>query len=129
MKLSEIQRILRAEILVDAGKMDKEVEMAFGADLMSDILAMCQEQTLLLTGLTHVQVIRTAQVSDLAAIIFVRGKRPGAEVIELAEKTGIPLLLCKLTMYEAAGLLFSAGLPGINRDREPHRGIEGGGQN
>jgi predicted transcriptional regulator len=122
-KLSEIQRILRAEVLVDAGKLEKEVEMAFGADLMSDILAMCREQTLLLTGMTHIQVIRTAVVSDLAAIIFVRGKRPGPEVIELAEEAGIPLLLCKLTMYEAAGLLFGAGLSGINRDQEPHRGI------
>ncbi|NLJ33557.1 MAG: hypothetical protein GX349_03055 [Firmicutes bacterium] len=128
MKLSEVHRILRAEILVDAGKMDKDVEMAFGADLMSDILAMCQEQTLLLTGMTHIQVIRTAEVSDLAAIIFVRGKRPGPEIIALAKEIGIPLLLCKLTMYEASGLLFSAGLSGIHRDQEPHRRLKGGGK-
>ena len=123
MKLSKVQRILRAEVLVDAGKLDKEVEMAFGADLMSDILAMCQEQTMILTGMTNLQVIRTAEMSDLAAVVFVRGKKPDQEIIELAKKIGLPLLCSKLTMYESSGLLFSAGLPGINRNEEPHRGI------
>lgn len=127
MKLLEVQRILRADVLVDAHKLDNEVEMAFGADLMSDILAMCREHTMILTGMTNIQVIRTAEMSDLAAIVFVRGKMPGQEIVAMAEEIGIPLLCTKLTMYEAAGLLFSAGLSGINRGAEPHRRIVAGG--
>jgi predicted transcriptional regulator len=123
LKLSEVQRILGASVLVDAYKLDKEVEMAFGADLMSDILAMCREHTMILTGMTNIQVIRTAEMSDLAAVVFVRGKEPGQEVIEMAESIELPLLSTKLTMYEAAGLLYSAGLSGINKDVEPHRRI------
>lgn len=125
MKLSEIQRILAAEVLADAGKMDKEIEMAFSADMISDILLMCREQTLLLTGMAHLQVIKTAEICDLAAVVFVRGKRPEREVIELAEQKGIPVLLSKLTLYESSGLLFRAGLPGISLSEEPHGRVYG----
>jgi len=125
LKLSEIQQILEAEVLVAAGNMDQEIEMAFSADLISDILVMCREHTLLLTGMAHMQVIKTAEICDLAAVVFVRGKRPGQEVIDLAEKKGIPVLLSRLTMYESSGLLFSAGLPGISKkNRTSQEGLE-----
>ena len=116
MKLAQIQKILKAEVLVDTGKQDAEIEMAFSADLISDVLLMCREQALLLTGMTHVQIIKTAEICDLAAIVFVRGKRPGPEAIALAEEKGIPLFSSPLTMYEASGILFSAGLPGVARN-------------
>ncbi|HAP31952.1 MAG TPA: hypothetical protein DCQ14_02700 [Firmicutes bacterium] len=125
MKLAQIQKILEAEILVDAGKMDEEIGMAFSADLISDILVMCREQALLLTGMTHIQLIKSAEICDLGAVAFVRGKRPGPEVVALAEQKGIPLLASRLTMYEASGLLFSAGLPGLSRHAETPR--EGSG--
>lgn len=114
MKLSEIQMILSAELLTNAGKMDKEIERAFSADMISDILLISKEHTLLLTGMVNVQVIKSAEICDLAAVVFVRGKRPEPEVIELAEEKGIPVLLSSLTLYESSGLLFSAGLPGIS---------------
>lgn len=116
MKLAEVQQILRAEVLVGADKLDREIEAAFSADLISDMLAMCRAQALLLTGVTHVQVVKTAEICDLVAIVFVRGKRPGPETIALAQEKGMPLLLCYLTMYESSGLLFHAGLPGNSRD-------------
>jgi len=120
LKLLKIQQILEAEILVEADNMDKEIRVAFSADLISDVLAMCCEQALLITGMTHVQVIKAARICDLSAVVFVRGKRPGPEVIELAKHNGIPVLLSRLTMYEASGLLFSAGLSGINQISDPH---------
>ena len=63
---------------------------------MSDVLAFTKERTLLLTGLTNIQVIRTAELSDLAGLVFVRGKLPGAEVINLAQTKGMPLLTTNL---------------------------------
>lgn len=119
LKLAHIQQILQAEVLAGAGSLDREVEMAFSADLISDILVMCKEHTLLLTGMTHIQIIKTAEICDLAAVVFVRGKRPGPEAIALAAQNGVPLLLSRLTMYESAGLLYCAGLPGINRNPDP----------
>jgi predicted transcriptional regulator len=121
LKLAQIQKILEAEVLLDAGKMDEEIEAAISADLISDILLMRREQTLLLTGMTHIQLIKTAELCDLAAVVYVRGKRPGPEVVAFAAQKGIPLFSCRLTMYEASGLLFSAGLPGLTRSLENPR--------
>ncbi|HWR40949.1 MAG TPA: DRTGG domain-containing protein [Patescibacteria group bacterium] len=110
MKLSEVQRMLQAEVICGQEWLEKEAESACGADLMSDVLAFTKERTLLLTGLTNVQVIRTAELSDLLAVLFVRGKRPGQDVVELAMAKNIPLLVVDCTMYEACGILFSMGL-------------------
>ena len=110
MKLFEIQRMLQAEVVCGQEWLDAEAESACGADLMSDVLAFTKERTLLLTGLTNVQVIRTAEMSDLVAVLFVRGKRPGPDVVEMAAAKSIPLLLVDCSMYEACGILFSMGL-------------------
>lgn len=124
LKFSKIQQILEAEILVEAENMDKEIGAAFSADLISDVLAMCCERALLITGMTHVQVVNAAGICDLAAIVFVRGKHPAPEVIELAKNKGIPVLFSRMTMYQASGLLFSAGLSGINRISNPRCSLQ-----
>ena len=79
---------------------------------MSDVLAFTHAGTLLLTGLTNPQVVRTAEMSGIQAIVFVRGKYPPPETIRLAEQKGIPLLASRYTMYETCGRLYQAGLPG-----------------
>lgn len=116
MKISEVKRILNAEVLCGDQLMENEVSYAFGSDLMSDVLAFVKGKTLLLTGLTNQQVIRTAEMADLRAIVFVRGKKPGADIVKLAVENSIVLLLAKDTMYTASGKLYSNGLEGVSID-------------
>ncbi|MGE5598606.1 MAG: DRTGG domain-containing protein, partial [Bacteroidota bacterium] len=82
---------------------------------MSDVLAFTKERTLLLTGLTNPQVVRTAELVDLCGLVFVRGKRPPEEVVELAREKGLPILLTENPLYETCGILYAAGLPGCRR--------------
>jgi predicted transcriptional regulator len=110
--LREVQKILDAEVLVGADKLDMDVHTAFAADLMSDVLAFADSGCLLLTGLTNPQVIRTADVLDIAAIILVRGKRPPPETIRAAAEKKIPLLSTKYIMFESAGRLYAKGIVG-----------------
>ena len=112
MKLREVQEILKADIIVGEEKLDMEIKTAFGADLMSDVLAFAKAGSLLLTGLTNTQVIRIANVLDIAAIILVRGKKPSAETIELAEDLQIPILTTKYILFETAGRLYAKGIVG-----------------
>ena len=56
MRLDEAQKILEAEIVVDANLQSIEVEMGCGADLMSDVLSFAKKDALLLTGLTNTRV-------------------------------------------------------------------------
>lgn len=115
MLLREACRLLAAEVIWGEECLEIPIETACGADLMSDVLAYTKGQTLLLTGLTHVQVVRTADISDLAAIVFVRGKRPDAAVVALAAARRIPLLLTELTLFESCGILFAHGVKGCAR--------------
>ncbi len=111
MKLSEVVTIIDGRIITANPNPDLQVAMGCGADLMSDVLAFTHDGTLLLTGLTNSQVVRTAEMAGIRAIVFVRGKIPPSETIALAEERGIPLIASKYTLFETSGRLFEAGLP------------------
>jgi hypothetical protein len=115
MELREVQRILEAVVISADGLDGVEVEMACGADLMSDVLAHIKEGALLLTGLANPQAVRTAEMASVRAICFVRGKRPFPETVALAEAGGLPLLATELPMFESCGRLYERGLPGCSQ--------------
>ena len=112
MKLSDVKKILDANVIVGEEKLDIEVTTAFGADLMSDVLSFAKAGCLLLTGLTNTQVVRIANVLDMAAIILVRGKKPPAETISMAKNLQIPILTTKYILFETAGRLYAKGIVG-----------------
>ncbi|MHC4426107.1 MAG: DRTGG domain-containing protein [Planctomycetota bacterium] len=118
MKLKDIERILGAEIIAGADLLARDVEMVCGSDLMSDVLAFVKSESLLLTGLTNPQVVRTAEMADLGAICFVRGKKPDQETIEMAESKNIPLLTTPLPMFESCGRLYREGIRGCSEREE-----------
>ena len=118
MKLSRIAEILKAEVLYGEDLDRIEIERACGSDLMSDVLCQSMQGSLLLTGLTNPQVVRTAEMSENSAICFVRGKKPPVETVDLARKNRIPLLMSSFSMYVACGKLYTAGLLGCNDNDE-----------
>jgi len=111
MKLREIAEILNAEVL-SGNDMDMDIVSACGSDLMSDVMAYVKENVLLLTGLVSPQVIRTAEMMDIRAVVFVRGKVPGENILELAADKGIAIMTTRDSMFIACGKLYSAGLTG-----------------
>ncbi|MDR1619760.1 MAG: hypothetical protein LBS18_03755 [Clostridiales bacterium] len=117
MKLAEVAALLDARALCCLGRLDEEVSAAFGSDMMSDVLAFMNEDTLLLTGLVNAHVIRTAEMLELRCIVFVRGKRVNEEIVELAEAQNVVLLTTEKTLYESCGVLFAGGLPGVKRKK------------
>lgn len=112
MKLSQVQQLLDAEVLTTIPWQDTEVQSAFGCDLMSDVLAFVKDQSLLLTGLVNPQVIRTAEMLDINVIVFVRGKKPTQEMVDLAEKLNMIVMCTEKSLYTSSGLLYSCGLAG-----------------
>jgi predicted transcriptional regulator len=118
MRLAQVKGILEAETVVGDGNSDLDVKMACGSDLMSDVLAFAKPDSLLLTGLTNLQAIRTAEIAEIKAICFVRGKRPQPDAVELAKEKDIPLLCTTLPMYESCGRLYRHGLTGCSEASE-----------
>lgn len=114
MRMAEIARLLNARSLSLPNGDGPDVQSAFASDLMSDVLALSRPGSLLLTGLTNPQVVRTSEVAGVAAIVFVRGKHVPPETERLAREAGIPLVETPLTLFEACGRLYSAGLRGCD---------------
>ncbi len=110
MTIREILEVTEGRILTGDVDLDIEVTSAFSADLMSDVLHLAKEGGLLLTGLTHPQVVRTAEMAGIVAILFVRDKVPPPETIRLATEKGVPLLASRYTMFETGGRIYAAGM-------------------
>lgn len=113
MQVKDIIDILKCQVLIE-GDLEQEVKTACGSDMMSDVLAFVKDQSVLLTGLVNAQVVRTAEMMDMVCIVFVRGKDPGEDIVNLARERDIVLMKTPLRMFTACGLLYDSGLRGGN---------------
>ena len=116
MKLADIARHLGAMVLTGHDGLDREAQGAFAADLLSDVLNRGAPHVILLTGLTNPQVVRTAEIMDLAGIVFVRNKQVSPEIIAMGAEKGLVMMATHRSLYETCGLLYIAGLPAVSSD-------------
>lgn len=112
MTLLQIRDLLGATVLCGEDFLDREAISACASDFMSDALAYVKDQAVLLTGMVNPQVVRTADMLDMQCIVFVRGKIPGEDILELARERSIVVMCCGVRMFIACGLLYSNGLAG-----------------
>lgn len=118
MTISDVISLLDAQVLSKTIDLDQNIVTACGSDMMSDVLRYIKQDSILLTGLTNPQVIRTAEMLDIVCLIFVRGKIPAPGIIEKAEELGISVLSTEAAMFEACGILYNSGLRGGRRADE-----------
>lgn len=110
MNLRELITLIDGTLISNSADLDAEVVGCGGADLMSDVLTSIQPHSVLLTGLCNPQVVRTAEMADVMAIVLIRGKTPDDETIRLAEEVDIPLISTPYGMFEVSGRLYNAGI-------------------
>jgi hypothetical protein len=118
MTVRDIKSLLGCRTLWGEEVLDREVHTACGSDMMSDVLAFVKDQSVLVTGLVNAQTVRTAMMMDIVCIVFVRGKVPSEDVIELAADNDIILLSSCELMFESCGRLYAAGLRGGKKKNE-----------
>jgi predicted transcriptional regulator len=119
MDVRDLIKLTNGKLLNPNADLTREIKGGCGADLMSDVLASIQPEAVLLTGLCNPQVIRTAQMADVAAVILVRGKQPPQETIDLANAEMIPLITSPFGMFELCGRLYRAGMPSLEMSVSP----------
>ncbi|HIT48625.1 MAG TPA: hypothetical protein IAC34_03935 [Candidatus Coprenecus stercoripullorum] len=110
MILREIINAVDGNVVCGSDRLDENVDFAFASDLMSDVLTIKKNDFILLTGLANIQTIRTAEMSDLQFILFVRGKAVTEEMKELAEDNGMVVITTRYSLFKSSGLLFAAGI-------------------
>ena len=110
MKVNDILYYTCARIVSGNSQSDKNLEKAFSSDLMSDVLTLDEDNILLITGLANLQLVRTAEMADIQAVLLARGKQASPEMITLAEENGLLLMETPFSIYKASGILYSKGL-------------------
>ena len=113
MIIKDMVACLGAEVLLGGDKLMQECQSACCSDLMSDVLAFVNEKTVLLTGITNIHVIRTAEMLDLKCLVFARGKIPMDDILQSAALQGLVVISTRETAFTACGLLYQAGLRGV----------------
>jgi serine kinase of HPr protein (carbohydrate metabolism regulator) len=109
-QIGNIAELLKAKVLTPEMDLSREVEHAFASDLMSDVLTGDYYKTILITGLSNLQAIRTAEMSDIREIIIGRNKEVSQEMIELAHDSDIVLLQSSYSLYRISGILYKIGV-------------------
>jgi predicted transcriptional regulator len=115
MNVKVLLDIVKGTLINPSADLTREIKGGCGADLMSDVLASIQPEAVLLTGLCNPQVVRTAVMADVAAIVIVRGKTPPQETIALAKLEKIPLISSPFGMFELCGRLYQAGMTSLEQ--------------
>ena len=110
--LGEIKDVLQCRVLSGEDGLSMEIETVVASDGMSEILAFAHPGALMITGLTNIQSVRTADIANVRAIIYIRGKRPNDSAIDLARERSIPVLATDLGMFDVCGILRELGLKG-----------------
>ena len=104
----EIVKLLNAKLVCEGT--DVEVNLGFASDLMSDVLALCDGKVLLITGLANVQTVRTAEMSGIEHILFVRNKKVTEKMIKIAKMNDMTLMEASDSMFKSCAKLSNAGL-------------------
>lgn len=109
MKISEIAALTNARIVSDLNE-DKDVERAFSSDLMSDVLTLDDGNIVLITGLSNIQLIRTAEMADIGVVLLARGKQATTDMVQLANENGLAIMETPFSLFRTSGILFTNGL-------------------
>ena len=89
---------------------DKDVESVYISDMVSDIITGAKANSVLVTLQTHKSLIAAANLVDVAMVVFVKGKNPASDVLELATKAGIGLFVAQSDTWTFARKLAELGL-------------------
>lgn len=112
MKLRTIKTLLDATVVCGQDQLEQDVTTVCSGDFMGDVMSLCRPDSVLLTGLVSPQLISTCVMKGVRCVVFVRGREPSPEVIQMGKDKGIVLLKTKCMMYKSCGLLYKSGLLG-----------------
>ena len=110
MKITEIVSLVAGELKGAVPDDTLDFENVFASDLMSDVLKVSFDGTLLVTGLCNNQTMRTADMADISLVVIGRGKKADEEMLEIALDSDITIIESPFSIFKISGILYQAGL-------------------
>lgn len=106
MTINKIIEELPLKILSNGEGLEIEVTGGYTSDLLSDVMGHANQGNIWITLQTHKNVIAIASLKDLAAVILVKGFQPDEDMLEQANKEGIPVLSTNDESFDITGKLY-----------------------
>ena len=89
---------------------DREADGVYISDMVSDIITGARANNVLVTLQTHKSLIAAANLVDVAAVVFARGRRPSEDTVQLARNAGIALFVTDADTWSFAVKLNEIGI-------------------
>lgn len=107
MKISELENMGFKLLTSNNGG---EVFHGYVGDLLSEVMAHAPNESVWLTVQSHVNIVAVAVVAGIKAVVLCEGYEFDSETLKKAEEEKISLFSTKMSSFESAGKLYSAGL-------------------
>lgn len=110
MTIREILEIVDGRLIVKGMSDTLEIQSVCGSDMVSDALRYALKGALFITSLNQPQVVRTAEIADIPAVLVVLGKPISEEMRAMAEEKNIAIISTPLSLFTACGKLYAHGM-------------------
>lgn len=107
MTLKELAHLLNFEILTNDTNLEKVVKTGYVSDLLSDVIANAEEDSVWITVQRHINILGVAKLKDIIGIIIPRSLHIENEIIEKAKTEKIAILRDSRSSFEIAGLIYN----------------------
>jgi anti-sigma regulatory factor (Ser/Thr protein kinase) len=102
LRIGVIRDVLEASTLAGGeDRINESVDFVYASDLMSDVLAFGQPNSLLLTGLATQQAVISAHMAEFKAVVFLRGKKAKEGSVAFARDHNMVLMTTQFDMYDS----------------------------
>ena len=110
MILREVAGLLDARVLTDEDLLDTNVDNVFCTDVMADVLAYASSDTVLITRLLNLSVVRSSMMTEIHCIVFSDSTKPDPAILKLAGAHDIVVMETEHSMFDSTEILLEAGL-------------------
>lgn len=106
MKVIDVVKELKLDVLSGKSYLEKEITGGYCSDLLSDVMGNANEGELWITLQVHKNILAVASLKEVSGIIIVKGLTPDEETLNLSEKEEIPILSTTEPAFVIAGKLY-----------------------
>jgi serine kinase of HPr protein (carbohydrate metabolism regulator) len=98
---------IKAEILTpEVDITSVSITNGYVSDMLSDVMGTAKEGQVWITIMRHMNTVAVASMTNIPCVVFAKGLRPDAAVIERALQEEVCLAVSDLQVFDLAGILY-----------------------
>jgi serine kinase of HPr protein (carbohydrate metabolism regulator) len=105
--LKDYLELIQAEIITpDVDISSVSIVDGYVSDMLSDVMGTAKEGQVWITIMRHMNTVAVASMTSIPCVVFAKGLKPDAAVIERAIQEEICLAVSDKQVFDLAGMLY-----------------------